>query len=280
MSGHLQEHLDLCAAYALGCLDVPDRDTLEVHLATGCAECEAALVEFSAATTLLAAATPPLQPPPALRQRVLDAARAAAAPAEPPPGIARRAPVASVVPLAPRRSTARWARLAAAACLAVAVWGVRTTWQLRGQVEAQQTRLVALEHDRDQLASQLETTRRWVNVATASDARVAELMPTPGADATLRGRAMLDPATQRAAFAFSNFRPPAGHDYQLWSIRDGKPHSLGVLHADSEGVAFVNVDVGDPKSLQALAVSLEPAGGAPTSDQPTGPVVMLAKLSG
>jgi anti-sigma-K factor RskA len=277
MSGHLQAHLDLCAAYALGCLDAADRDALEAHLATGCTECDAALMEFSAATTLFAAATPPSQPPPALRRRVMDVARGSDATVEPRADTTWRAPVTA---LAPRRSSARWAWLAAAACLAVAVWGVHTTRQLRSQVEAQQTRVVALEHDRDQLASQLETSRRWVEVATASDARVAELAPTPDGNAALRGRAIVDPTTQRAAFAFSNLRPPAGHDYQLWAIRDGKPRSLGVLHADPDGLAFVSVDVGDPKSLQALAVSLEPAGGAPTPDQPTGPVVMIAKLSG
>ena len=212
MSEHLQEHLDLCAAYALGCLDAPDRDTLEVHLATGCAACEAALVEFSAATTLLAAATPPLQPPPELRQRVLDAARAATASAEPWPGTARRTPVAAVVPLTPRRSTARWAWLAAAACLAVAVWGVRTTRQLRAQIETQQTRLVALEHDRDQLASQLDATRRWVEVATANDARASpnsRLLPAPTRRCAAGQCSIPPPSGRRSPSRTSGRRPDA-----------------------------------------------------------------------
>ena len=46
MSEHLEEHLDLCAGYALGSLDAPDRIRLEAHLADGCPACEAALAEL------------------------------------------------------------------------------------------------------------------------------------------------------------------------------------------------------------------------------------------
>ena len=72
MSPHREEHIDLCAAYALGGLEEADRVRLERHLAEGCLICEEALAEFSDSTLLLAASAPAALPSPLLRQRVLS----------------------------------------------------------------------------------------------------------------------------------------------------------------------------------------------------------------
>src|SRR5262245_57339171 len=69
------ELLELCAGYAIGSLDDSDRARLEAHLSAGCAECEAALADFSAATVALAASVPAAFPSAALRARVLEEAR-------------------------------------------------------------------------------------------------------------------------------------------------------------------------------------------------------------
>jgi anti-sigma-K factor RskA len=270
VSRHLEEHVDLCASYALGCLDAPDRERLEAHLAGGCAACEVALREFGDAVTSLAASAPPVAPPPALRERVLAAARSETV---------RPAP-AGVTAIESRRSITPWLGwIAAAASLAFALWSQRTATQLRSGLEQQRTRVVALEQERAALEERLAESRRWVGIAAATNTHVAQLQPTPDGDPSLHGRAFLDATTQRAAFAFDNLTPPAGRDYQLWSIRGGKPESLGVLHADPGGDAFVELDVGDPAALQGFAVSLEPAGGSPTPNSPSGPVVMLAQLT-
>ncbi len=63
--------------------------------------------------------------------------------------------------------------------------------------------------------------------------------------------------------------PPAGMQYQLWAIADGKPVDLGMM--DNE-VAMTGGMQRVPKSIasgQAFAVSLEKAGGnpAPTTDK-------------
>ena len=39
-------------------------------------------------------------------------------------------------------------------------------------------------------------------------------------------------------------------------------------------------NLGEPKLLAAFAISLEPAGGSPNPNAPSGPVVMLGKLEG
>jgi anti-sigma-K factor RskA len=131
-----------------------------------------------------------------------------------------------------------------------------------------------------QLTQRTAEEQKWTEVLHAADARVSVLEPTTDGDARLRGRATYDPATQRAVVVFENFYKPTDRDYQLWVIRDGTPASLGVVHADSTGRAIVRLEkVGDSFALSAFAVSLEPEGGSPRPG-PSGPVVMLGKLSG
>jgi anti-sigma-K factor RskA len=267
-----EELQDLCAAYALGCADDADRARLEALLASGSLEAEAALREFSHAVIVLATTAPAVAPPPSLRDRVLDHARA---------DVGGASIAAPIVPLAPRRTNviaiAGW--LAAAACLAFALVNWNAVARLRRTMAERDTRIAALEQERAQLEERLAGERRWAGVATASDARVAVLAPTPDGDPALRGRAVVDPATRRAVVVFTHSTPPAGRDYELWMIRDGKPRSLGVVRADEHGDAVVRLEnVGDATTLAAFAVSLEPAGGAPTDDAPTGPVVAVGAL--
>src|SRR6266705_1247159 len=113
MSRHLEEHLDLCAGFALESLDPADRARLNEHLDQGCEVCEQALREYGGTTLLLASAAPVAQPDPGLRERVLSAARALAAPAEPRAGAGR------VIELGLRRFP-RWTALAWAAAAALA----------------------------------------------------------------------------------------------------------------------------------------------------------------
>ena len=68
---------------------------------------------------------------------------------------------------------------------------------------------------------------------------------------------------------------PSGRDYQLWVIAPGQaPVSIGLLRDDPVRVAVADLAPGT-----TLAVSLEPAGGAPGS-APTGPVLVTATLPG
>lgn len=56
--------------------------------------------------------------------------------------------------------------------------------------------------------------------------------------------------------------PPAGKQYQLWAIREGKPVDEGVFKADSSGLHKMKTITGP----EAFAVTMEPEGGSP---QPT-----------
>lgn len=257
MSEHREEFLDLCAGYALDSLSDPDRARLEKHLDGGCSECEAALADFGAATVMLARSVPPSLPGRALRDRVLIAATSEGA-GRPPRNIERRR---KVIPF-DRRSPGWFGWTAAVAAAALAM-----------------TTAVQWQSARD-LRDTLVEERRWMEIAGAPGTRVADLELTPAGAAALRARATYDPKSKRAVIVFDNFKAPSGHDYELWAIRDAKPASLGLIVPDAAGHAVMRLEnVGDPGSLQAFAVSLEPAGGAPTRDAPSGPVVMLGKLA-
>lgn len=107
---------DLSAAYALDALDPDEMDAFEEHLAT-CESCREAVADFSSVAAELAFAGAPASPPPALRDRILEAARA-----ERP----------NVVPLRPRwqRPLVAVAAVAACAVLALGLWNVSLHDQL------------------------------------------------------------------------------------------------------------------------------------------------------
>jgi anti-sigma-K factor RskA len=118
---------DLSAAYALDALEPDEVDAFEEHLAT-CESCREAVADFSSAAAELAFAAPAAVPPPALRDRLLEAARA-----ERP----------SVRPLRPRRRSLLVAVAAVAACaaLVLGIWNISLHNQLSDSKNEALTRL-------------------------------------------------------------------------------------------------------------------------------------------
>lgn len=96
---------ELTAGYALDALAPDDARAYERHLAS-CARCRRALGELADTAGALGFAAPPTVPPPDLRARILDAARADRP---------------NVIPLRPRWAYAAAAVAAVAACVAVAL---------------------------------------------------------------------------------------------------------------------------------------------------------------
>lgn len=60
---------------------------------------------------------------------------------------------------------------------------------------------------------------------------------------------------------------------ELWAVpKQGAPRSLGLLAADGS-ITLLLPDNVTPESVGLLAVSLEPKGGSPKADGPTGPII-------
>ena len=284
MTQHRDEHLDLTAGYVLGSLDAADRERLERHLEEGCDVCEAAIADFSAATVLLAASAPAMPAPRALRARVVEAVSAAPRAADEGRSSARGAEAerrearGKVIELRPRARSGgapEWIPwLVAAALLVTSGLFGSDARRLRGELDARRRDVVDLNA---RLAEEVQLNQ----VLSAPAAKVAVLELTPQGEQALRARATFDPDSRHAVIVFDHFQAPSGHDYQLWALHGATPASLGVIKTDARGRAVLHLEnAGDPATLAAFAVSLEPAGGSPNPAAPSGPVVMLGKLGG
>ncbi|HEY8141642.1 MAG TPA: anti-sigma factor, partial [Kofleriaceae bacterium] len=217
----------------------------------------------------------PVRPSDLVRARLLReiGAHAQVAPVEP------RAPAVRVRAAAePDRG--RWPlRLAAAIILLAALGSGFAQWRLRGEVERLAAQRSTIEESLRATQVELAQARRqlegavWAQRVVASpDVRpvvLAGLGPLPQA----RAHTFVDPLDRRAVFYAYNLPPAeAGRVYQLWFIASGVPVSAGIFDADARGRASLNVDnVAAIDSIQAWAVTVEPAGGVP---QPTGPMVL------
>ena len=68
---------------------------------------------------------------------------------------------------------------------------------------------------------------------------------------------------------------PAEQTYELWFVREGTPIAAGVFDPDASGDATAVLD-GQYRSGDLIAVTVEPAGGAPDGKPSSDPVVRLA----
>lgn len=69
---------------------------------------------------------------------------------------------------------------------------------------------------------------------------------------------------------------PAEQTYQAWLIREGRRVSAGLFRVNAEGYGVLLIRGGEPlQAFDALAITIEPAGGSPA---PTTPHVMGGEL--
>ncbi len=284
MSRHRPEHLELCAAWVLGSIDEADRLELEGHLAGGCELCDREISSLEEGRRRLAASAAPAAPAPSVRAATLARVRAAMA-EDARAGDDRvtemRRPGLGREPRRPAmrtKSTGGWLRFGLAAASVVLVIGVLVLWNSRERLRQDLARERSALTD---LKRTLENERSWTRILASKDARAVEFSATPNAAAALRARGIWDPSSRRALLVFDLPATPPDRDYQLWGLHPSGPASLGLVRADSSGRSVIRLeDAGDPGSLQAFAVSLEPRGGSPNPKAPSGPVIMVGKFGG
>jgi len=243
MTSH--EWQEQAAPYALGILTPEERRAFEVHLA-GCDACRADVRVYTEVAAALAHAAPTVEPPSALRDRVLAEAR-------------RVRPIGAGPQIAPR---ARLPWLAAAAALLLAAGGGVAMWRLTTRVHDLERSLGVRDsvHAADSAALVL---------LTGPDVNVVSLAGTNRAPSA---RVVWNHALNRfVVFAFDLPAAPAGRTYQLWAIAKGHaPLSMGTFNTDDQGRARVVLTV--DRQIAALGfvencgLTEEPSGG---SSQPT-----------
>lgn len=258
----LREDLGL---YALGTLDVEARAAVERHLAT-CEACRTELETLAPVVDVLARAVPQVDPPAALRERVL-------------------ASMVSTVDedRGSARSAQRAAWLAVAAtvvlCLALAAYALR----LQARIDDLTSRLSDAERLLQTARGEMVETRRALDAAQ-SDVRV--LLAPDVTRVTLTGEGSTPRATARAyyspteglLFTASNLRPlPETQVYQLWLVTAAAPVSAGLVPLQTPGSATVLLPTpAGAGAPVAFAVTIEPAGGVPA---PTGERVLIGLVT-
>jgi anti-sigma-K factor RskA len=227
MSGAGHPYLrDDLAAYALGALSDSEADAIEAHLA-GCRECAAYLRRLWPAVDALATSVPQLEPPPALRDRLVTAVREEA----------RRLAAAGAGGAAPGRARSPWrwivARPAAAlAAGALLVAGAAVGYAVHG------------------------------GGSTARSVIPVRSMPGAGGRVTASFMEVDGQGMLRVRHA-----PPLrhGHVYEVWTERGGRMRAASTFVPRRDGTAMAAVPhVGD---ASVLFVTEERRGGSmqPTS---------------
>jgi anti-sigma-K factor RskA len=254
---------ELIGAYALGALDPIERAAVEAHLAEPTHDgCQEALASAEEAASLLAAALPPFLPTKGVWQ-----------------GIERRIG-------APQRN--RWSEAfawtAAAAAVLILVWVLKDRDRVQGEVAANVQQAKTADDARARCVADLDKTkanerlqRDALELLQKPSSRLIALAPQAGE--TSHASVILGTTEQRAFVVGSGLSAPSGKDYELWIIRGDKPPiPAGVLRSDpTTGGLLAAID---PKLLEggqpdAIAVTLEPAGGSTT---PTLPIRLVGKI--
>jgi anti-sigma-K factor RskA len=248
----------LAGAYALDALDGDELRDFEAHLAT-CAECRAEVAELREVAARLGSSEA-LAPPPRVRSAVL--AQIAGTAQERPsaaPAPVDGATVASLDDARPDRG------------------GGPTTADTSGRGGRPGRRILAIAAALVLIAGAVGAgvaiSRLSDRADTAED--LAALVARPDAVTfKLEGadhpgiNVVFSPEEGRAALLADGLeRVPDDRTYELWAIRGGSPDKVALFNADPDGAlrTTIDTDLGEP---DALAVTVEPAGGspAPTTD--------------
>lgn len=262
---------ELLPSYALGILEGDDLRAVDEHLLENCERCNAELLAMSHLVEEMAGSIEPVTPSQMVRARTLRSIQSSAT---------------SSTSESPERTTGIspvW-RFAMAAGLALLVWSGWSQFDLRREVDRLAADREGLRQELDVVRTDLQATRtelartllasRIVSAPQSRSILLAGLDKAPESSA----RTYVDPDSSRAVFYASNLEAlPSDKTYQLWFIADGTPVSAGTFAVAADGSGSVLVeDVAAFESLQAWAVTIEPAGGVP---QPTGDMVLLGSVA-
>jgi anti-sigma-K factor RskA len=251
MTDH-EQYGELAVAYGLGTLDAAERAAFERHLSS-CADCRQLVADAQRVADVLPHTLTPIEPPPALRARIMQAAAPPAAPSMTPRWLAMAAGIIAIV-----AGAAAWTQYQRAGASQAAAS------QSQAQVEALQAQLSAMQ-------TQADTARRAVDILAADDLARVDLKGQPAAPSA-SGRVYWSASRGLLFSAVDLPALPAGRVYQLWYVTAAAPVSAALVNPDGAGRFTLIVNA--PAGIQptAMAVTIEPAGGLPA---PTGAFYLL-----
>jgi Anti-sigma-K factor rskA len=254
------EFLDRAAAFALDSGDADEARLVEEH-AAACPDCALRLQDFREVAAVLASAVPQVDPPEALRMRVLEAARRTEQPLARDPRRLSRA-------LRRLRPSPGW--LVAAASLVFSLVALIRVVAMQGQI-------VALQAD---ALTAHERAARYDHVAEVLASDKLAIRPLQPSVQTMpsRGMVYMDPLSG-TGMVMCHDMPPVeqGHAYQVWFIRGNEKVSGGLIWPDHDGNGYTLIQVPtDLQSFDSVGVTDEPGTG---SAWPTTPRVIGTPLN-
>ena len=271
------DYSDRAALYALGALGEAERSRFEEHLETSL-DCVREVKSLLPVAHHLPQTALPVDPPPALRERVLREVAGWTPAPDGPPGLA---PAASAPPAPPKSGLGPLFWVVALLLVAVAGGGGsyvatlhREIADLQADAQSANTRADILELEAT--VADLEAARRDEVIAIAIDPTVRSL--------TLAGQPLAPVGAGRALWTESGLMaflatglppPPEGETYQLWFVTpEAAPVPAALVLPEAGGSAIVTLQIPEGVTPAAMAVTIEPAGGA---SQPTGDVYLLSE---
>ncbi|MDX6695892.1 MAG: hypothetical protein QOF02_3495 [Blastocatellia bacterium] len=281
-----EEYKEMLAEHALGALDHADARALEEHLAS-CSDCRAELSEWLDTSAALAYAAPLAEPPAALRSRLLENIRSVKQ--EPQANattqrngrdmeeaaVSKKNLASSNVVAMPERARSRlraWQRfgaLAASLAFAAFIIALVVLWNRNREMQSEMARL---SKDLQTTEQRLKSEREKAEMLAAEDTRFASLKGTEMAPRA-HARLVYNKAGKAMMIADELPPAPAGKDYQIWFIAEGKPVPGGVFKPDEQGHVEMRAEIpANARSASAFAITLEPQGGMPA---PTGQKFLL-----
>lgn len=268
------------AAYAIDALDPSEVRAFEAHLST-CAQCQAELADLRRVVAGIGMTAEPLAPPSSLKARTMARATAQPKAAVPlaPPRVPSTLPFPPQQPPPPRPSVAPW--LAAAAAVVFAIGSGMYAWSLRSRIDSLEQMVMMASQQADRLRDELITLRR----DSAGMVRTIQVMHAPDVkQLLLKGQATATSASGRAyvsaslGLSFSATQLPAlpaDRIYQLWIIAGKTPIGAGTFTVAADGTASMTGPLpAGVTSIDAVAVTSEPAGGSAT---PTMPILLIGQ---
>ena len=245
--------------YVLGTLPPGELAAFEAELRRD-AELQQLVEALRISRDALAGSVPRVNPPPALKQKILDQIEA------------RQKVVA--LPASPRAgSKVAWFPWALAACLAVlCALSFNDENTMRAKLGEQARRLADLNRLADSLQSQAQDLKATVaklnETNRLENLRIAMLNSLLESSPKAVAVSLWDNNQQRGVFLVQNLSPlPADKDYQLWVIdpKYATPVSAGVFQVDAQG--NVRLEFKTEKVIESankFAVTEEPKGGQAT----------------
>ncbi|GEL22875.1 hypothetical protein PSU4_18290 [Pseudonocardia sulfidoxydans NBRC 16205] len=245
----------------------PDEELQVLAHLPGCPDCTAAVRDAEDALATLGSSVDQVDPPPRLRESILDAAARTPqigpppnpAPAPPAPAPGRRpAPSRTAAPTrpptggghrAPRRRTRTLVAAALALIVAAGIGGLAA-------------RTVQLQNQRDAQIQQTQTIVDMVAQFDRPGVRHAWLTAEPGQSPV--AAVMVDGATRAVVTVGLPTNSAADDTYVLWGMGDGDPRALGTFDVTSAQTGPHDIGSGTATvDYAGYAISLEPGRALP-----------------